>query len=354
MSYSPNQILEDGGFQDFEGNPLALGYLLLELSHDEQYTADDYQVVAGFTLKIPLDAIGNINPTVAVYSNDVLAPANSYYIVRAYKADGTQAWASPQYWQIPSSPNPFNPGTLVPTNPPGGIGAAGGLTLQTNGTNNSDQNLLNLANGTNITITNSAGTTTISASGGASFSTSGYGGFWGPGYIVDDFIADIGATSSQITNVTTLVLAYQFVLQSAWTISKCTAYMNTNTAFSGNNFGFGIYSSAGSKLVDSGAFDATQSANVALTNSFTPVSISPGVYYFAQTCTLTTISVTGFGGSTSSYNKMYNANGLRTVVGSNAPTGTGSGLPATLGTLANMASSAVGGYLNPASPFWEP
>lgn len=42
--------------------------------------------------------------------------------------------------------------------------AAGGPELQTNGTDNSTQTLLNLAEGTNITLTESAGTVTITAS----------------------------------------------------------------------------------------------------------------------------------------------------------------------------------------------
>jgi len=36
----------------------------------------------------------------------------------AYKSDGTKAWASEQFWQILSSPSPFNVGTIEPTNPP--------------------------------------------------------------------------------------------------------------------------------------------------------------------------------------------------------------------------------------------
>jgi hypothetical protein len=49
----------------------------------------------------------------------------------------------------------------------GGTGGGVGLTLQTNGVNNGSQSLLNLQEGTNVTITdNGSGTVTISASGG--------------------------------------------------------------------------------------------------------------------------------------------------------------------------------------------
>jgi len=49
-----------------------------------------------------------------------------------------------------------------------GCPGASGIVLQTNGTNNTNQALLNLAAGTNISLSNSAGTTTISATGGGS------------------------------------------------------------------------------------------------------------------------------------------------------------------------------------------
>lgn len=111
--------IENGGFTDFEGNPLALGYLLMQLSHDEQYpTGTNVQVVAGIKIRVPLDSNGNVAGTVSVAANDQMLPASSYYIVMAYAADGTEAWSNPQYWQILSSPSPFDLGTLVPANPP--------------------------------------------------------------------------------------------------------------------------------------------------------------------------------------------------------------------------------------------
>ena len=165
MAYTPNLQLENGGFTDFEGNPLNLGYLLLELSHDENYSVGPNQVVGGLKIKITLDANGNIpvSPAVKVWSNDVLTPGGSFYIVWAFKSDGTEAWASPQYWTLAASPNPIDVGTIVPTNPPG-AGGSGSTTLllETNSTTNSNQSLLNIVGGTGVTITNVSGTTTIS------------------------------------------------------------------------------------------------------------------------------------------------------------------------------------------------
>lgn len=50
----------------------------------------------------------------------------------------------------------------------GGGGSGSAVTLQTNGTNNGSQSTLNLAAGSNITLTNSGGTVTIAGAGGSS------------------------------------------------------------------------------------------------------------------------------------------------------------------------------------------
>ncbi len=116
---TPNLTLSGGAFEDLEGNPLANGYLILELSHDENYAAGPYQIAAGLKIKVQLDSSGNINPTVNVWSSDVLTPPGSYYTVTAYKFDGTQADRNSQFWILSSSPNPLNVASLIPTNPPG-------------------------------------------------------------------------------------------------------------------------------------------------------------------------------------------------------------------------------------------
>ncbi len=164
----PNLTLSGGNFEDFEGHPLNLGYLIMELNHDESYSAGPYQVVAGLKQKIQLDALGNINPTVQIWSNDVLTPANSFYTIIAYKADGTQA-SREQIWILASSPNPINVGNVVPLNPPGVtpiLSGGSSILLQTNSTTNNIQNILNLIGGSGgVTIvSNSFGGTTISVS----------------------------------------------------------------------------------------------------------------------------------------------------------------------------------------------
>jgi hypothetical protein len=120
MTVSLLNSLTGGGFTDLEGQPLASGYLDMVLSHDGVFAAGspETQVVAGLKRRVYLDNNGNIAGTVSVVANDQLLPASTYYTVNAYKSDGTRAWAAEQYWQILSSPSPFNVGTIEPTNPP--------------------------------------------------------------------------------------------------------------------------------------------------------------------------------------------------------------------------------------------
>lgn len=108
-----------GNFQDCEGAVLANGILLVELSHDENLASPATQVVGGLKRTIVLNNTGNIasNPPTYLFNNSLLTPSNSYYIVRAFKSDGTEAWRSFQYWQL--STDPTDVGTLIPYNPPG-------------------------------------------------------------------------------------------------------------------------------------------------------------------------------------------------------------------------------------------
>lgn len=148
-----NQIT-GGAFQDFEGNPLANGYLTMQLSHDSQEPVDPGEVVAGYPLRIPLDANGNVAGTVLVWPNDQLTPSGSYYIVNTYRANGTLAGLSQQNYLIPSSPNPFNVGTWVPV---GGVGSltvnVGPDSVQTVSTSGS----LGFASATNTLVQATAG-----------------------------------------------------------------------------------------------------------------------------------------------------------------------------------------------------
>jgi hypothetical protein len=150
--------LTGGAFSDMQGIPLASGYLTLELSHDEVDTGSNSQIVGGLIKTIPLDNNGNIAGSPAIENNDTMNPAGSFYIVNAYRSDGTKAWRAAQYLTVVSTSNPFNVGTgLTPSNPPGpgtgGSGTVGSILLQVNSVNAGSQSKLNAVAGSNMTIT---------------------------------------------------------------------------------------------------------------------------------------------------------------------------------------------------------
>lgn len=164
----PNVQIFGGNFQDQAGTPLTDGMITVALSHDEAYVATPSQVVGGLQKTIQLDNTGNIPllPAVFLYSTDTLLPPNSYYVVKAFNSAGVFVWQYPQFWQFNANQSPLNVGTLIPINPQSGGMNGGNPVLQTNGINNSNQGLLNLQQGTNVTLVNLNGTTTISSTGG--------------------------------------------------------------------------------------------------------------------------------------------------------------------------------------------
>lgn len=346
--------LSGGAFQNIDGAPLSNGFLVFELSHDEQETttSPNGQVVAGLRKTVYLDNNGNVVAGSTMWANDSLNPANSFYFVTAYDSTGKPVWKYPQQVTVTSSPSPFVLGTIVPSNPPSSGGAAvGSLLLQTNGTNNGSQSLLNLANGNNITITDGgAGTVTIAATGGPTFSGNG-AWFYGPG--ITDAGQTYGSTywnqaASNLANgayTANQVVVYIFQLFVSYTISKVSAEASNNVGAVHSTFG--IYTQAGSKVVDGGNFLASTGAGVQ-TNTITPVTLTPGVYYHAQAATTTNSGMTFFPGiqisSSASNNTIpsFVANFTKRVaIAANALSG--GTLPATLGTLTAFTPSQSNG-----------
>ena len=173
-----------GLYQNFEGAPLANGYLIVQLSHDGQESVDPGLINGYPKIQINLDSNGNIpvSPATMIWPNDQILPSGTFYTVNGYASDGTLVFG-PQTWSLTSGTSPYNIANIVPSNPPGsGLGGASvtGPLLETNGTANTNQALLNLAGSGSITVSNSAGTTTISG-GSGTFATSGQGWFAGPG-----------------------------------------------------------------------------------------------------------------------------------------------------------------------------
>lgn len=102
------------GFVDSSGNPLSNGYLLFKLNSDGIVNTNT-KICQGYTIKVPLDNSGCVvtSPAYSLWPNDVLTPANTYYLVSLYNAEGELVWGpSPQL--ILSTPSPFNVSVWVP------------------------------------------------------------------------------------------------------------------------------------------------------------------------------------------------------------------------------------------------
>lgn len=106
--------LTGGGFQDITGNPLADGNLLLQLNQDATVNTVT-AVVAGYQVEILLDSDGNVqtSPVQSVWPTDAMMPADSFYLVSAYSANGQLVWG-PNAQQVLSTPSPFNVSAWVP------------------------------------------------------------------------------------------------------------------------------------------------------------------------------------------------------------------------------------------------
>ena len=221
---------------------------------------------------------------------------------------------------------------VYPDQSVGGIGTGGTgstLTLENNGVANGNQKLLNLVAGQNISIVDDGeGDITISSSG-ASFDGNG-AYFVGPGLtdLAELYITDT-VNVATFTSSANAVQVYLFQLDAEYTISK------VSITSEGNLFAvhatFGIYSYAGNKLVDGGSFVQLTGSGVQ-TNSITPVTLPPGVYWFAQSTDTSTsgewpaVTITN-----TTLPSMLSANTTRSATAGNAASG--GVLPATLGTL---------------------
>jgi hypothetical protein len=323
--------LTGGNFQDAEGNVLDNGYLTMALSHDEQDPSTGTQIAAGLPVRILLDNLGNVAGIQKVWATDVLLPAGAYYIVEAFRSDGTMAWDSPQFQVVPSGSS-LNIGTWIPSQPVPQPPAPT-VVFQTNGVNNGSQVLENLVAGSNITLANSGGNTTITAtSGGASFAANSGAMLIGPFLELPYFFANSYLPTGTAINQVRVTRMY---LPFSMTLSKCTFTVNSGGGSSNSHFSFGFYTFAGSKVVDSGV--QTVNANQVFTLSFGPTTLASGVYYYAQTGDNTSPNLWGIpassitsGGAQAALVQM-NTNSVWYGTAANASIA--GALPSTLGTL---------------------
>ena len=338
--------LTGGNFTDSEGNVLANGYLTFQLSQDGN-VAGVGNLCSGITVKIQLDSTGNVagvssTPPVSnqyLWANANISPINTFYKVTGYTAAGQRAWGRNQQ-QIGAGAT-FNLSSWVPNSVISWFPEVQqSLLLEVNGAAASSQTVQNLEAGANITITDEgSGNIQIAASsGGASFDGNG-AYFVGPGLtdLAELYISDTVnvATFNSSANA---VQVYLFQLDAEYTISK------VSITSIGNLFSvhatFGIYSYAGNKLVDGGSFVELTGSGVQ-TNSITPVTLPPGVYWFAQsTDTSTSGDWPAVVITNTTLPSMLSANTTRSATAGNAASG--GVLPATLGTLTPFVPNAGG------------
>lgn len=106
--------LTGGAFQDPLGNPLANGYLLLQLNQDAQYATSNQLVFGGVAIRIQLDANGNVASTQSVWANGDLTPAGTFYYINVYNSKGVlQNNPTPLTITIPSG-STYNLGLWIP------------------------------------------------------------------------------------------------------------------------------------------------------------------------------------------------------------------------------------------------
>ena len=266
-------------------------------------------------------SVGSISQVITC--NTAIAPINTFYTVEFWN-QGRILSSGNYYLNANASLNTI--GTISNTPAPQGPSA---IIFENNGNLNSSQTLLNLESTDSSVVITDKGAGTINLQAVASgFGTSGIGGFWSAGF---PMASAYGQALSGTTISTTInqVSVFQFTLYAPFTISSVAAYVTANA--SGATMNFGVYSTAGAKLLDSGSLSAATN-NVAVRNTITPVTLPAGIYYFAQSTSNTGVQVTGFTLGSTHWDDMMNAVG--TVKNGQAANLTSAGvMPATLGTI---------------------
>lgn len=106
MNIYNKTLLTDGGFQDCSGKPLANGWLTLELSQEGIISllgsSTGQTIVSGIKNKLMLDGLGNLIPNQYAWSNALITPAGTYYVVKAYNSSGLAVFTNPLTWTIPN------------------------------------------------------------------------------------------------------------------------------------------------------------------------------------------------------------------------------------------------------------
>lgn len=188
------------------------------------------------------------------------------------------------------------------------------------------------------------GTDWVNGSAGLSLTTGGQGGMIGPnlGDLFALYSPSSYLTAGILSGTVNQVTAFQFKLP--YTISISRISVNVRTAAAGKIACFGIYSASRAKLLESGGLSTTSTGAVHAT--ITPVMLSPGIYYLAQSSDSTSAAVDGIQPATVAGINMLNA--LSVKVGQSPNLTVAGVMPASLGTL--VADSV---YPSVACPLFE-
>lgn len=81
-----------GPWFDAANNPLANGYLIIQLNQDAALSGSVNNQIYGGTIKVTLDAEGNFPNAVTLAPTTSMNPSSSVYVVSAYTAEGQLVW----------------------------------------------------------------------------------------------------------------------------------------------------------------------------------------------------------------------------------------------------------------------
>ena len=342
MSASLTQLI-GGSFQDAEGNLIENGYLTLKLSQDAS-VAGVGTICSGIEITIQLDSNGNVASSTSTppaanqfaWANGNLSPVNTFYKVTGYTAEGQRAFG-PNNQQIGTG-SIFNLDAWIPNTVLSWFPSVQTTTFEVNGSPSSASGTLNLEAGNNITLTDEGGGTVQIAASGSSFSGNG-AYFYGPGITDLSSLNATNATSGGTMNTSSgQVVVYLFELLSEFTVSKASIIALGNQV--GVHGYFGIYSLTGNKLVDGGQFN-NLTAGPVQTNTFTAVTLPPGLYWHAHATNSTNAGqYVGIPVNDHMY-ALLTENATRAAYAANALSG--AALPTTLGALTPFVPTSSNG-----------
>jgi hypothetical protein len=273
----------------------------------------------------------------ALWPNNAITPSTTFYTVELWNQG-----------RITSSGNYiFNTSTnlnsAVQVNAPP-VPSGFSLVLENNGALNSSQSTLNLVNGSNITITDSgAGALSIAAASAASPAFMfGAGNF--------SFPASLAISGAAKVDQALRVYVHKFFTSAPLSFSEISFAAASNLA-GGGSVNFGVYSTAGNLLFQSGAIAIPNIGFQNFDQALSPSWVLPGgSYYLAWTAT-DTGNTTMWGwllannyvdNGTSSRN-LINRNGVVNFgYATNAATASAASLPSTLGALTAATNVGAG------------